>query len=196
MGRNLFCVHSKKYIESEPDAEVRAAKRKQNKRTLLEMSKALRKGGVAIWVAPSGGRDRPRAQDGRPTPAEWDPAVVELFRSLGGKSGVATHLFPMAMATYSIMPPPDGRNKALGEQRVTKFSGSALSLGPKVDLSEEAAWRASGSDAKQALCDHVFEQVCAEYDAIEPVMIDFGDGTHVPPDSVQPWVAGAMAGLD
>jgi len=194
MGRNLFCVFSKKYIETESDAAVRKAKTQQNKRTLMEMSKALKQGGMLIWVAPSGGRDRPKEEDGgRPTPADWDPAVVEMFRSLGDKSGVPTRLYPMAMATYAIMPPPDGRNKALGEQRVTKFSGSALSLGPEVDLSEGAAWRAEGAEPKAALCQHVFEQVCAEYDQIEKVMAGFNDGEpYVPPNAVQPWVPNSM----
>lgn len=62
MGRNLFCVHSKKYLEAEPDAAVRADKNKQNKRTLMEMSRAFRKGGILVWVAPAGGRDRPDEQ--------------------------------------------------------------------------------------------------------------------------------------
>lgn len=193
MGRNLFCVYSKKYIADEADAAVRAAKTKQNKRTVLEMGKALKQGGMLIWVAPSGGRDRPDETSGRPTPAAWDPAVVDMFRSLGSKSGVPTTLYPMAMATYAIMPPPDGRNKALGEARVTKYSGCALSLGEGVDLAEDAAWRARDDDPKAALCGHLFEQVCAEYDAIEGVMEGFHDGTPiVPTDSVQPWVTGAL----
>jgi len=198
MGRNLFCVHSKKYIESEPKAEVRKAKTQQNKRTLMEMLKALKGGGMLIWVAPSGGRDRPQGDDGRPTPADWDPAVIEMFRSLGSKSGIATHLYPMAMATYAIMPPPDGRNKALGEARVTKFSGSALSLGPEADLSEDAAWRARDPDAKVALCSHIFDQVCEEYDKIDQVMVGFNKDesvAFVPPNSVQPWEPNAMKSM-
>jgi glycerol-3-phosphate O-acyltransferase len=31
---------------------------KQNRKTLTEMSKAMKAGGVLIWIAPSGGRDR------------------------------------------------------------------------------------------------------------------------------------------
>ncbi|KAL1530787.1 hypothetical protein AB1Y20_001683 [Prymnesium parvum] len=189
MGRNLFCVHSKKYLASETDEAVRAAKSKQNKRTLMEMNKAFKKGGIMIWVAPAGGRDRKNAE-GRPTPAEWDPAVVEMFRSLGEKSGVVTHLFPMAMATYAIMPPPDGRNKALGEQRITRYSGCGLSLGVEADLSAEAPWRSSHPDPKVALCDHLYKLVCEEYDLIEKVMLGFQPegSTYRPPNAIQPWV--------
>lgn len=197
MGRNLFCVHSKKYIESEPEAAVRSAKTKQNKRTLMELSKALKGGGMLIWIAPSGGRDRPNGEDGRPTPARWDPAAVEMFLSLGAKAGVPTRLYPMAMATYAIMPPPDGRNKALGEQRITRFSGSALSLGPEVDLSDQATWRASDGEPIQVLCDLIFKQVCDEYDEIDKVMVGFNSDSapFVPRNSVQPWVEGTMETL-
>lgn len=198
MGRNLFCVHSKKYLDSEPNAEVRAAMTKQNRRTLTEMSKALKGGGTLIWIAPSGGRDRLTA-DGRPTPAAFDPAAVEMFRSLGSKAGKPTHLYPMAMATYSLMPPPSGINRELGEKRVTKFTGCAVSLASKVDLSDEAAWRPTGDAAsdpaanKEALCAHIFEQVCSEYDLIDKVMIDFRDGDYIPPNSEQPWRAADVA---
>lgn len=44
MGRNLFCVHSKKYIDVEEDAAEKSAMSKQNRRTLTEMSKAMKIG--------------------------------------------------------------------------------------------------------------------------------------------------------
>lgn len=186
MGRNLFCVHSKKYIDAETDQEQKSAMSKQNRKTLTEMSKAMKKGGVLIWIAPSGGRDRLDA-DGRPTPAAFDPAVVETFRSLGEKAKKPTHLYPMAMATYSIMPPPSGRQKDLGEKRVTKFTGCAISLGPEVDQSPAAAWR-SAESPKEALCAHVYDEVCKEYDLLEGVMAGFGEDGYAPPNSAQPWM--------
>ena len=42
---------------------VLQAMSQQNRKTLTEMSSALKKGGMLIWVAPSGGRDR--LTDGR-----------------------------------------------------------------------------------------------------------------------------------
>jgi len=154
----------------------------------------MKKGGTLIWIAPSGGRDRLN-DEGRPKPAAFDSAAVEMFRSIGAKSGTPTHLYPMAMATYSIMPPPDGRNTALGEKRVTKFTGLALSLAPEVDMSDDASWRpkptgeakADTEAAKAALTEHLFQQVCAEYDLLEPVMADFREEGYVPPNSAQPW---------
>ena len=32
------------------------------------------------------------------------------------------------------------------------------------------------------------EQVCAEYDVLEPVMADFEEPGYVPPNSAKPWV--------
>jgi glycerol-3-phosphate O-acyltransferase len=40
MGRNLFCVHSKKRMDDQP--ELKAEKQRTNRRTVVEMSKALR----------------------------------------------------------------------------------------------------------------------------------------------------------
>jgi len=199
MGRNLFCVHSKKYIDIEEDKAQKSAMSKQNRKTLTEMSKAMKAGGVLIWIAPHGGRDRLKEtpKGDRPVPADFEPEAIELFRSISSKADKPTHFYPMAMATYSIMPPPDGRNAALGEKRVTKFTGCAISLAPRVDMSEGAAWRPAkveGADAKAearanqvALCDHVFEQVCDEYELLEPVMADFRQEGYAPPNSAQPW---------
>jgi len=189
MGRNLFCVHSKKYIDSEPDADIKSAKTKQNRKTLTEMAKAMKAGGVLVWIAPSGGRDRLKPESGEPLPADFDPAAVELMRNLGAKSGRPTHLYPMAMATYSIMPPPSGINtKGLGEERVTKFTGCGISLAPAIDQSETAAWRTEGGDdPKVALAKLAQELATEEYKILQPVMVDFKQEGYVVPNGRQPW---------
>jgi len=188
MGRNLFCVHSKKYIDSEPDPEVKTAKSKQNRKTLTEMTKAMKEGGVLVWIAPSGGRDRLKPDSGEPLPADFDPAAVELMRNLGAKSGRPTHLYPMAMATYSIMPPPSGINTSgLGEERITKFTGCAISLAKPIDQSEEASWRAEGDDPKVALAKLAQDLATEGYKILQPVMVDFKQEGFVVPNGVQPW---------
>jgi hypothetical protein len=42
MGRNLFCVHSKKHMDDEP--ELKAAKMETNRKTLVAMQRAFNKG--------------------------------------------------------------------------------------------------------------------------------------------------------
>ncbi len=44
-------------------------------------------GRTLVWIAPSGGRDRPKA-DGRWSPDPFDPNSVELMRNLLSRSKV------------------------------------------------------------------------------------------------------------
>ncbi len=60
MGRSLLCIYSKRYIDNPP--EKKAAKQVHNKRTMELMSHLLKEGGKCIYVAPSGGRDRPNEE--------------------------------------------------------------------------------------------------------------------------------------
>ena len=62
-------------------------------------------GGQLVWVAPSGGRDRPNEQ-GDWVPAAFDASAVELMRTLLGKTPRPGHLYPFAMSSWEIMPPP------------------------------------------------------------------------------------------
>ena len=72
MGRNLLCIYSKKYFESDPAAK--ADKLQHNQRTMKKMLQLLSEGGKCIYVAPSGGRDRPGAA-GNPRRSSWPPTV-------------------------------------------------------------------------------------------------------------------------
>lgn len=57
MGRNLYCVYSKRHMDDDP--EEKAAKMATNRRTLAVMARGLNVGGKLLWIAPGGGRDRP-----------------------------------------------------------------------------------------------------------------------------------------
>ena len=93
MGKNLLCVHSKKHMDDDPSQK--SAKMKQNLNTVKAMQRLLKKGGLLIWIAPAGGRDR-RDADGQITPGNWDPAAVEMMRKLGTKKGMTkTHYYPL-----------------------------------------------------------------------------------------------------
>lgn len=70
-------------------------------------------GGQFIWVAPSGGRDRPDPSTGKYVVSPYDPKSVEVFRLMASKArgrdkdGPATHFFPFAMWTNKLLPPPE-----------------------------------------------------------------------------------------
>ena len=85
--------------------------------------KELGQGGRLVWIAPSGGRDRPDA-DGNWAPDKFDPSAVELMRHLAAKSGKPAHFWPFAMLSWRVMPPPTQKEKALGERRLTHFSAT------------------------------------------------------------------------
>ncbi|CAN0496480.1 unnamed protein product, partial [Discosporangium mesarthrocarpum] len=72
------------------------------------------KGGQFIWVAPSGGRDRPSPESGGGFEVSpFDAKSVEVFRLMASKAlgkkrdGPMTHFFPFAMWTNKLLPPPD-----------------------------------------------------------------------------------------
>ena len=46
-----------------------------NRRTLGAMVKELSKGGKLVWIAPSGGRDRPDSESGEWLPHRYDPGM-------------------------------------------------------------------------------------------------------------------------
>ena len=75
-----------------------------------------------MWIAPSGGRDRRKA-DGVLLPDNFDPSAVEMMRKIGTKAGLPkTHYVPFSMQTYDIMPPPTSVGGEIGEVRAGRGS--------------------------------------------------------------------------
>ncbi|CAM9880147.1 unnamed protein product [Scytosiphon promiscuus] len=136
MGRNLFCIFSKKYMENPP--EQKGQKQKHNVRTLKKMAEMMSEGGQFIWVAPSGGRDRPDPETGKFVVSPYDPKSVEVFRLMAAKArgrektGPVTHFFPFAMWTNKLVPPPDQVNKELGERRQADRGPASIAFGEEV----------------------------------------------------------------
>ena len=79
-------------------------------------------GGKLLWIAPSGGRDRPN-EEGTWLPAPFDAASVDLMRYLIASSKRPGHLFPLAMHSGEMMPPPLTVESAIGERRLTFYVG-------------------------------------------------------------------------
>jgi glycerol-3-phosphate O-acyltransferase len=131
MGRNLLCIFSKRYIDHPP--EQKRNKQLHNKRTMELMSELLSEGGKAIYVAPSGGRDRPNA-DNIVEVAPFDPQSVEMLYLMAQRAGHPTHFYPLALKTFELLPPPQTIQVELGEVRITKRAGIHLAFGPQIDM--------------------------------------------------------------
>ena len=162
MGRNLLCVHSKKYMDEDP--ETKPAKMKQNRATLSAMSKMLNKGGSLLWIAPSGGRDRP-VDDGKWRPADFDETTIALMYRLGSSAKSKTNFYPFAMWSWKIMPPPPKVVVELGEERIINFSGVGVSLAELLDvgaLTEDIDASDKAAVAKR-LTEKTWDEVSREY---------------------------------
>ena len=131
MGRNLLCIYSKRYIDNPPEEKTR--KTMHNRRTMERMGELLSEGGRCIYVAPSGGRDRPNA-DGVVEVARFDAQSVEMFYLMAERAPRPTHFYPMALATYDFLPPPETIQRELGESRRAKRTGLHLSVGAEIDM--------------------------------------------------------------
>jgi glycerol-3-phosphate O-acyltransferase len=161
LGRNLLCIYSKRYIDNPP--EQKSSKQHHNKQTMELMRALLKEGGQSIYVAPSGGRDRPNAE-GVIEVAPFDPQSIEMFYLMAQKSGKETYFYPMALATYDMLPPPEAVQTELGESRVTKRGAIHLAIGPKIDMEQfpgdsnpdKRLWR-------KARADYIWSQVCKDY---------------------------------
>ena len=134
-ARNLLCIFSKRHIENPP--EQKATKMRHNAKTMSAMLKLLKGGGQCIWVAPSGGRDRPDPETGKYAVAPFDDKSVEMFRLMGSKAGTTTHYYPVAMMTHRLFPPPKKLTAgALGDPRVAMRGSVNVKIGDEIDFDE------------------------------------------------------------
>jgi glycerol-3-phosphate O-acyltransferase len=130
-GCDLLCIYSKNYIQFPP--ELQHEKQLHNQRTMNKMRELLAEGGKCIYVAPSGGRDRPDAS-GNVDVAKFDGQSIEMFWLMAKKSGHPTHFYPLALSTYNLLPPPENVQKELGEQRVTNSTPIHLGFGDCLNM--------------------------------------------------------------
>lgn len=132
LGINLLCVYSKRHIDHPP--EQKTEKQLHNQRTMEMMCQLLSEGGHTIWVAPSGGRDRPDLKTGDLHVASFDPSSVEMVYLMSQKASRPTTFYPMALSTYPVMPPPQTVEKDLGEERAVNYSAVHLWIGPAISM--------------------------------------------------------------
>lgn len=163
MGRNLLCIHSKKHIDAEP--ELKSVKQRQNLASMSALLSKLRNGGLAVWVAPSGGRDRRNVETNEVPLAPFHYKTVDMFRLMGNKSKVKTHFFPLAMASYDLCPPPDNIEFAVGEQRNVQFSSIGIAMGKEVP-------NVGGVDQRHLFTDHAFDECEEDYSMLLKAIAD------------------------
>ncbi|XP_031125001.1 glycerol-3-phosphate acyltransferase ATS12, chloroplastic-like isoform X2 [Ipomoea triloba] len=161
IGRNLLCVYSKKHMGDVP--ELIEMKKKANTRSLKEMAVLLRGGSKIIWIAPSGGRDRPDPVTQEWSPAPFDPSSVDNMRRLVEHAAVPGHIYPLAVLCNDIMPPPPQVEKEIGEKRVMSFHGVGLSVAPNINFHEVADSIKDHEEAKNAYSKALFNSVNQQY---------------------------------
>ncbi|XVE65346.1 hypothetical protein DITRI_Ditri07aG0173400 [Diplodiscus trichospermus] len=169
MGRNLICVYSKKHMFDVP--ELVEMKRKANTRSVKEMALLLRGGSKLVWIAPSGGRDRPDPLTEEWYPAPFDSSSVDNMRRLIEHSGAPGHVYPLALLSYDIMPPPPQVEKEIGERRVISFHGAGLSVAPKISLQEIAVASAESEEAKDVYTQALYKSVTEQYNVLKSAIL-------------------------
>lgn len=161
LGRNLICIYSKRHIDHPP--EKKSEKQQHNQKTMKKMREMLAQGGQCIYVAPSGGRDRP-GPDGTVDVAPFDSASIEMFRLMAMQSGTPTHFYPLALATYAILPPPDNIESELGETRRGQRAPALLAFGKEIDMEHFPGYDTKDRRARrEALANHIWNLVRQDY---------------------------------
>jgi len=161
MGCNLLCIYSKRYIDNPPEDKLK--KQLHNKKTMELMKELLKEGGKCIYVAPSGGRDR-RNASGIVEVAPFDPQSIEMFYLMAQRAEHPTHFYPLTLATYDLLPPPQTVQQELGEMRLTKRGGIHLAMGAKIDMEEFPGQDISDKHARRAArAEHIHSLVDKAY---------------------------------
>ena len=163
LGRNLLCIYSKKHVSHPP--EEKSEKVTLNQRTLKKMQELLHAGGKCIYVAPSGGRDRPHPS-GEFHVAPFDPQSIELFYLLGRNAEHLTHFYPLSLKTHQLMPPPCQVEKELGEKRVIHYTPVYITFGNELDMEYFPGSEVSDKKEKRKMrTDYIWQEVCKNYAA-------------------------------
>lgn len=165
-GRNLLCIHSKRRMDHPP--EEKEEKLLHNKRTMQLMSRMLQEGGHCIYVAPSGGRDRPNSS-GIVEVAPFDPSSVAMFvlmANQAAKKGKQTSFYPLALDTYQLLPPPDFLEVELGEVRRMGYAGLQLAFGKALSFEKALLEKIDKKEKRLVQAKLAEDEVCRLYEMI------------------------------
>lgn len=165
LGRNLICIYSKKHIENPPEQKME--KLHHNQRAMRRLGQLFTEGGKCIYVAPSGGRDRPDA-DGHVHVAPFDSQSIEMLWLLAQQSGKPVHFYPLSLYTYPLLPPPHLVEVKLGERRHAQCTPIHLSFGEEVDMDNfPGADGLPKKEKREARAAYIWEQVRSGYERLE-----------------------------
>ncbi len=176
MGRNLLCIYSKRHIDKPP--EKKEEKLLHNQKTMHLMKALLAEGGKLIYVAPSGGRDRPDAND-EVVVAPFDPSSIEMFRLMAKQAGRPVHFYPLSLVTYDILPPPPSVDSDVGEMRLAKREGALLAIGDEIDMEAFPGSESTNRHEKRnSRAQHIWELVNNNYLLLKQRIV----AIHEPPE--------------
>ena len=161
LGLNLLCIYSKRYISHPP--EDKHQKQLHNKRTMELMSNLLKEGGKCIYVAPSGGRDRPNIK-GEIVVAPFDHRSIEMFYLMAKRAKTPTYFYPLALSTYALLPPPKTIQMELGEKRTAQKGGIHLAISEHVDMENcPGSNLPTKPERRKARANYIFNLVKQDY---------------------------------
>lgn len=165
LGRNLLCIYSKRHIDTPP--EKKEEKLKHNQKTMQLMKELLCEGGKCIYVAPSGGRDRPN-QKGEVLVTPFDPQSIEMFRLMAKQSSKPVHFYPLSLVTSALFPPPSLVESEVGEKREANFERALFAFGEEIDMETFPGSDLSDRHAKRsARADYICNLVKANYSLLK-----------------------------
>ncbi|PWA39262.1 glycerol-3-phosphate O-acyltransferase, chloroplast [Artemisia annua] len=131
------------------------------------MALLLRGGSKIIWIAASGGRDRPDPVTNQWFPTPFDASSVNNMRRLVEHAGAPGHIYPLVLLCYDIMPPPPQVEKEIGERRVISYHGAGLSVAPKMEYNEVTASSKGPEEAKEAYSQALYDSICQQYNVLK-----------------------------
>ncbi len=160
-GCNLLCIYSKKHIDH--PIELKEKKLLHNQKTMKMMGQLLSEGGKCIYVAPSGGRDR-QNEDSLVEVAPFDANSIEMFYLMAQQADKPTHFYPLALATYDLLPPPTSVEKELGEKRYTTCASVHAYFSEEINMEEfPGSDLINKKERRQARANHIWNIVNREY---------------------------------
>ncbi|KAH9753355.1 glycerol-3-phosphate acyltransferase [Citrus sinensis] len=126
-----------------------------------------RGGSQIIWIAPSGGRDRPDPVTGEWYPAPFDTSSIDNMRRLAEHSGIPGHIYPLALLCHDIMPPPPQVEREVGEKRVISFHGAGLSVAPEISFPDIITASKNPEEAKEVYTQAFYNSVTEQYNVLK-----------------------------